>query len=241
MNLFSNFLFQNSSKKKSLASPLKTFQKHLKKLIVIDDSQIAGLNDSTKQTKSKRTKATPFNDTLTASTPLKSNLLDTEAAMIESSISSAIDNVMNNTLCSPAPQTIANENLDSVPTSKGTLLKSGKKKLIKKGRKSVLLEPVEPKSKLKSSIDFDENTNDMLYSEDQNNQINDSDEEQQITVVTKKEQKLKLKEEKDQQRLIMKQSQVCKMISVYSMMNKRLIFYYYDSKQNLWIRKFITN
>ena len=181
-------IFETS--KKSPQSPLKSFHRRLKKLISTDDSQTCLLNDSKSKTPvSNRRQKTgqqqqAQNASLLASTPLKSNP-DTS----DFSISSAIDNVINNSLV-----TGENSNSSKIPSKNAAKTKKSAKKKV--GRRSMAVIALEKahESKLLSSIDVDENTNDMLFSDDYNNKnVNDSDDE---PVLTKKEIKQKLKEQK---------------------------------------------
>lgn len=178
-------LIYETSKKTSPQSQLKSFQKRLKKLISADDSQTCLLNDSKSNknsTSNRRKTLQTQNASLLASTPLKSNETPDLANTTDFSISSTIDNVINSSIgaCdSKIPCKNAKKNV-----------KATKKKFGRRSMAAIAIEKAH-ESKLLSSIDVDENTNDMLFSDDYNNKhVNDSDDE---PVLTKKEIKQKLK------------------------------------------------
>lgn len=160
-------------------------------------------------------------DSISASTPLKKSLAY-ECDGIESSISAAIENIMNGTLgMNKSPDTTAVTETQQGTPKPGKKVRSSvksktlvsliiifcylfilkeKKTTLKKGRKSAAtVEPAVPLSRIKSDIDFDEtNTNDMLYSEDTRG-VDTDEEASQPFPLTKKEQRQKLKEQKAQQ------------------------------------------
>lgn len=159
--------FANEPKKVSPHSPLKAFQKRLKKLITIDDSQTTIITPkSLSRPYKKKTAPIDITSHLTASTPLKSQLND-ELIFAENSINSVIDNVIFATMNNSEVSTATDITTANTPRGSKKKTTGGKRK----GRNNLANAAIERsmaqgnKSKLKPGIDFDENTNDMLYSD----------------------------------------------------------------------------
>jgi len=182
----------SESRKLSPHSPLKAFQKRLKKLITINDSQTTASGNKQSNAKARR-------KTLTADTTasLNASLKQAQSGDLgDNSIASTIDNVI-----------FASMSTASTPreASKKKSAGSEKRKSRAGGRNSLVTMAIEnTMSKLKpGGIDLDENTNDMLYSDLSQPLNQDTDDE---TCLTKKE--IKQKAAKEQKALDKEQAQL---------------------------------